>query len=569
MIDGTPRCSKCGHTLLPTTGALPKLSSTGALPPLAIPTPQKQDTGRLSGEYAKVSDSELEALFAEVPTPIGGELDVMFAETNDAPTVPPPAKTKAQLLPGFRTPSGRDLSRYRATTMIRDKEGATPWIVAIYTSAMDALDDQNYSETLRHLKRCLDDNPDFIDAMVWLGRLEDEPAVRMKHIKTALALNPSNGEAMRELMILNGELDPDQEFNEFTEAEVRQTDATAASKIRSIKCPRCGSPNMSDDDASSTVLVCDSCGYAIDKPKHTSNLQSLTAALIKRRSQDVIWIVGSRTLKCNGCGAERTLGRSQMSSECAFCGSRQVIEQDALGTLSQPESIVPFRVPKQMALEQVKKATTGGVEKLKSFFVDNRISRTEIHGIFLPFWLFDAMVDITHTYERVENTNHNRGLGALRLAAGDVGGVSNFTGMSNRLVTEKLNDAALNVPVPAFKQPPVPLVMRASRYDYSRAVDYAPEFIAQHAAEIYTIDFDKASMDVRGTVGEMMRRKYHRDDGTYKTTGLSTMMTQASFRLLLLPMWIVTIFEKDNDVRPILVNGQTGQVSLGKAVKPQ
>jgi len=537
LSNGTPRCGQCGHTLLP-TDTTPRKD-----------TPSDPDISDILHEHAQVSDSELEALFAD----------------DDASAVTPPPAPQS----GFRTPSGRDLSRYRPTTAIHDKEGATGWIMAVYTTAMDALDRQDYPETIKHLKRCLEDNPEFADALLWLGRLEDDPAVRMKHIKTILALHPSHGEAMREMMIINGEIDPDQDFNDFTEAEVRQADGSVAAKIRSIKCPRCGSPNMSDDDASDTLLVCDSCGYSIDKPKHTSNLQSLTAALIKRRSQDVVWMVGSRTLKCNGCGAERTLGRSQMSSECPFCGSRQVIEQDALGTLSQPESLVPFRVSKQQALEQVKRVTTGGVEKFKSFFVNNRVSRVEISGIFLPFWLFDAMVDVTHTYERVENNTNQRGVGLFRVAMGGMGNLGDSMRGNSRLTTDKLNDAALNVPIPAFKQPPTPLVMRAGRYDYGRAVDYAPDFIAQHAAEIYSIDFDKASMDVRSVVSEMMRKNHYRNDGTYKTVNISTMMTQASFRLMLLPMWVVTIFEKDDDVRPVLINGQTGQVALGNAQKPR
>lgn len=572
--DGRPECSKCGHTLLPppqqSTGSLspnPVSKSTGVVPPL-IPTPSKQPNIQdILEEHAHVSDDELDALFSgESPmTPSAAKepLDALF----DEPTPPQHMPTD-----GFRTPSGRDLSRYRASSMFQDKENISPYLIAVFTSAMDALARKDYKETMRHLKRCFDENPDFIDARLWLSRLEDDPEVRMKHAKYVLALNPSNGEAMREVMILKGELDPDAEFTDFTEAEIRKADGAVAAKGRGIKCPRCGSPNMSDDDASETILVCDSCGYKIDKPKATGGeLQSLTAALLKRRSQDVVWIVGSRILKCNGCGAERTLGGSQMSSECLFCGSRQVIEQDALNSLTQPEGIVPFRVPKQAALEQVKKAASSGLEKLKGFFVENRVSRTEISSVFLPFWVFDATVNITHTYELVEdNNNQDRTVGTIRILAGDLRGISNFSSSSTRrTITENLTDAVLNIPVPAFKQPPVDLTLRAGRYDYGRAVDYNPEYIAQHAAELYTIDFDKASLDVRGTVSHMMREKYRRDDGYYRTTSVMAAMAQATFRLMLVPMWAVTIFEKDGDVRPILVNGQTGQVALGKAAKPK
>ena len=41
------------------------------------------------------------------------------------------------------------------------------------------------------------------------------------------------------------------------------------------------------------------------------------------------------------------------------------------------------------------------------------------------------------------------------------------------------------------------------------------------------------------------------------------------FRLVLAPVWVVTIIEADGDVRPGLVHGQTGKAVLGKARKPE
>jgi len=40
---------------------------------------------------------------------------------------------------------------------------------------------------------------------------------------------------------------------------------------------------------------------------------------------------------------------------------------------------------------------------------------------------------------------------------------------------------------------------------------------------------------------------------------------QMTFTLLLAPVWIATLLERDGDVRTVLVNGQTGETALGKA----
>jgi DNA-directed RNA polymerase subunit RPC12/RpoP len=476
-----------------------------------------------------ISDAELEALFGD-----------------PAPAKPPASDAV------FRTPSGRDLSVYRATSFITDRERTTPWIEAVYTSAMEALRRKNYAETLRHLRRCLEDNPNFIDALLWLGRLEDEPDVRRSYLQRVLSLQMSNAEAMRELMILDGDIEADPTFDSFTMPEVRRAEGAVGVQARNVRCPRCGSPNLSSDDDSPNLLTCTSCGHTIEKNAQSGGVRLLTRELIQRRSQEVLWVVGKRTLKCHGCGAERTLPQQQMAAECPFCGSRQVVEQDALGTLSQPEVLVPFRVSQQQALSQLRDALGGGLEKLKGFFVENRAKRVELSGVFLPFWVFDVMAEVTHTYEVVQRR--------------DSGG---FGQTNPQRYTETFGDAALNLPIAAFTQPPAALVRRVQRYDLSLAVEYRPEYIAQHSAELYTIDFDKASMDARSTLSETMRGKHHRDDDRYRTVSISCLMNQASFRLVLVPMWAATVFEKDGDVRPALVNGQTGAVALGRASKPR
>jgi hypothetical protein len=77
-------------------------------------------------------------------------------------------------------------------------------------------------------------------------------------------------------------------------------------------------------------------------------------------------------------------------------------------------------------------------------------------------------------------------------------------------------------------------------------------------------------MDAHEIVSTELRAKYSGGSvtGDVKVT-VMPMMKQMTFRLLLLPVWSVTLFEEDGEVRPVLVNGQTGKVVLGKAKKPE
>jgi hypothetical protein len=111
-------------------------------------------------------------------------------------------------------------------------------------------------------------------------------------------------------------------------------------------------------------------------------------------------------------------------------------------------------------------------------------------------------------------------------------------------------------------------VRRLGGYDFTAIVGYEPSLLAKYSAGLYSMDFDEASLEARARIGQYMRDKHGR--GTYGTNvSIFTGFKQMTFRLLLLPVWVATLYEEDGDIRPALVNGQTGKVVLGKASKPQ
>jgi hypothetical protein len=66
-----------------------------------------------------------------------------------------------------------------------------------------------------------------------------------------------------------------------------------------------------------------------------------------------------------------------------------------------------------------------------------------------------------------------------------------------------------------------------------------------------------------------MREKHNVSSSTEVTLSVTSVMRPIAFRLALLPIWAAAIRERDGDIRPALINGQTGKVVLGKAAKPK
>jgi hypothetical protein len=100
---------------------------------------------------------------------------------------------------------------------------------------------------------------------------------------------------------------------------------------------------------------------------------------------------------------------------------------------------------------------------------------------------------------------------------------------------------------------------------------YAPKLLGGFPAELYDIDFDRASLEARSVIGEQMREKHtmlaQSRRGDVKVT-IFTEVQQMQFQLVLLPVWVATITERDDDIRTALINGVTGEIALSKARKP-
>ena len=85
----------------------------------------------------------------------------------------------------------------------------------------------------------------------------------------------------------------------------------------------------------------------------------LGAALLKRRTQAVKWVVGAHILHCGNCGAERTITAGRLSTVCPFCASAQVIEQDALDSIEQPDGLIPFTISDDAAKAALRERLRG------------------------------------------------------------------------------------------------------------------------------------------------------------------------------------------------------------------
>lgn len=424
------------------------------------------------------------------------------------------------------------------------------WAGVKYSSGLDYTSRGNFDEALRAFEQAIDQQRDFVDAHLWIARLSLDPEEKRYHYGEVIAQMPMNLEAQRELMVLKGDLtreEADRTMDMSSEQDVRDAEFAVGTKLTEIVCSNCGGTLEVPHD--NHEVTCQFCGH-LETVKKTAGLgmQSLTGAMLKERGQGTKWRVGQHLLHCDNCGAERVITSKKMTTQCPFCSSNHVIKADALQSFRQPDGIVPFSIKRSAAHEALDASLNSMTEKLKGFFVKNKAEKISMTPVYLPFWLFDVTAQVSVT--KIDKTS-KRTLAQATIAN----------------TRTEFGDGLNNVPYCGVLSPPHRLTDRLRKYDLDLVKSYDPKLLAGFTAEIYSIDYQKASLNVRDEMGERFHFRHgHDPHGDYQTL-VSYMIQQMSFRLLMLPVWVATIVEEDGDVRLGLIHGQTGQALLGKAVK--
>lgn len=424
------------------------------------------------------------------------------------------------------------------------------WTRAAYDTGLDLVQRDDHEGAISAFRRALDTEPNFLDAHLWLGRLLTDPEEKREHYSVIAANMPNHFESIRELMVLNGEANV---ANAMPGREVPTQEIgvpVAITRDMVLQCPVCGG----SIHARANEARCDFCGHVAVLPDNDQGgFDHLSMALIRERARPVKWIVGERTLHCNNCGADRTINERVLTSRCPFCSSNQVIEKDALDSFRQPDGIVPFRISQEAAETALRSSLNGRIERFKSMFINNRVSGIQLDAVFLPYWTFDASVTISRTLEEKQDENQRNAWSAPRPPRKDV-----------------FDDSVFDVPIPGVSSLPGDLINHLKDYNISQVVAYDPRHLARYSAELYTVDFEQASLRARTRISSLMRSKHGGYDiiSDRRVSHVQAMITQMSFRLLLLPVWIAMIVEEDGDLRRALLNGQTGRVVLGRSQRP-
>lgn len=326
--------------------------------------------------------------------------------------------------------------------------------------------------------------------------------------------------------------------------------------VQQFPCPGCGGDMIFDVEKQS--LSCTYCGntIAITQDENSVINEYPIESAENMASRD--WGGKTKVIRCDGCGAETIMNESQLTTECAFCGSIH-IRPEADENVIKPESLLPFKVDKRTAMDKFR------VWLKKRWLSPNNLKQLareeKIYGVYIPFWTYDADTRSFYTAEKgtyyyvTERVWVTDSDGKRREELKQVRKTRwTYTSGSYRHFFD-------DVLVCASKSEGRNLIRRLEPFHLNELVPYKNEYLSGFMAEKYSIGlkqgYDEAKSTMQSELYQMIRNQIVADE--VRNLRINTSYANVTFKHVLLPIWMSAYRYKEK-VYKFLVNGQTGEV---------
>jgi predicted RNA-binding Zn-ribbon protein involved in translation (DUF1610 family) len=330
-------------------------------------------------------------------------------------------------------------------------------------------------------------------------------------------------------------------------------EATARPKFA---CPACGAEAVWNPAKSR--LVCPFCGTESPATIDANGIiveHDLASALsaipdAARGSQRA-----ARQVRCQSCSAICLLDASRQAQNCPFCGSAQLVAYTETSAALRPESVLPFTVPETAARDGIR-AWYGRLWLAPSALARRALTDT-VHGLYVPYWTFDAQAEADwtaeagHYYYETETVIVNgqprvRQVQRIRWepAAGHVG----------HFFDDDLVCASVGV------QPA--LIRGIEPFPTHSLKPYDPAYVAGWIVERYQIDLVGAAQRARAAMDARLQTLCAQQipGDTFRNLVVHADYSRQTFKHILAPVWLLGYSYGARRFQCVM-NGFTGAVS--------
>ena len=323
-------------------------------------------------------------------------------------------------------------------------------------------------------------------------------------------------------------------------------------------CAACGA--QAQWEPAKQLLVCPFCGTAtpfrVDAATGAIVELDLAQALRELSDEQRGWNSAKRTVQCQSCKAVSVFDPERVAQNCEFCGSPALIDYQEIKAPIRPESLLPFKITESQVREQIRNWYAS--KWLASNALKRRALVDRVHGIYIPYWTFDAQAvcpwtaEAGHYYYTTETYRDSKGNRQTRRvrhtrwepASGEVRHVFD------------------DEPIPGTHGVPHDVLQQVEPFPTSELVPYDTGFLSGFVVEHYQIVlFDAAERSREAMTVKLYKMAAAQIPGdTYRTLQIHPEFSRQTFKHILVPIWLLT-YNYSAKVYQVVVNGSTGKMA--------
>jgi predicted RNA-binding Zn-ribbon protein involved in translation (DUF1610 family) len=373
-----------------------------------------------------------------------------------------------------------------------------------------------------------------IDAWYWLSKVTADSKEKRNYLEDILANQPFHLLARRDLMIIDGKLDPNEIIDPNQTQLQQRANGERKAELLSFTCPNCGGRMVYTPDG--TALTCEYCESRKIKTERINgaNLSEQDFLLAMATSTGHNQPSESLSIECKACGIQFLLPPATLSFTCPHCNTSYVLDDSAVKHTISPGGIVPARVSKDAAYAI-----------LNHWVVENGLIATSgflpLKGIYLPVWWFSFGGQVNYRYY-IEN-DENR----------------------NKSQKEQIQDChpvlREDIMVPAEQRFEPQLFWQINETRPDSIVPYIPDYLSEWSAETYQNSVADSSLKARQMAFNLEKKDISiLLPSNYKDVSFdSHELMVAAYKMVLLPAWIGEIHNSDG-VMLFYINAENGKI---------
>lgn len=324
-------------------------------------------------------------------------------------------------------------------------------------------------------------------------------------------------------------------------------------------CPACGA--QAEWNPGKKALVCPYCGAvspAALSADGTGIVENDLAETLRGLGDEQRgWQAEKRSVKCQSCQAISVFDSARVGQRCDFCGSSALLPEEAIKAPIRPESLLEFRISEAEVRDKLR--IWYGSRWFAPSALGSRALTDTVHGLYIPYWTFDAQVHAEWTAEAghyyYETERHTDSQGRVQTRQVRKTRWVPASGELDHFFDDELVSASRGVAGDLLRKiEPFPTTSDLKPYD--------PAFLSGWVVEQYQIDLIAAAGHSREVMDRALSELCAREvpGDTHRNLQVAADYTGQTFKHILVPIWLLA-YTYGAQAYQVVVNGYTGAIA--------